>query len=40
MIEDQVRHIRFDGPRRMIVAPVSRLFGRSSGLELVWDRCS
>src|SRR4051794_5542517 len=25
MMEDQVRHIRFDGSRRMIVAPVSRL---------------
>ena len=26
MMEDQVRHIRFDGPRRMIVVPTSRLF--------------
>ena len=38
MMEDQVRHIRFDGPRRMIVVPVSRLFGRGSGLEMVWER--
>jgi hypothetical protein len=36
--EDQVRHIRFDSPTRMIVIPVSRLFGRSAGLELVWER--
>ena len=39
MMEDQVRHIRFNGPKHMIVAPVSRLFGRGSGLELVWERC-
>jgi hypothetical protein len=39
MMEDQVRHIRFDGCNRMIAAPVSRLFGRGGGLELVWERC-
>jgi hypothetical protein len=39
MMENQVRHIRFDGSRRMIVVPVSRLFGRGGGLELVWERC-
>ena len=39
MMEDQVRHIRFDGSRRMIVVPVSRLFGQGGGLELVWERC-
>jgi hypothetical protein len=38
MFEDQVRQIRFDGPRHMTVVPVSRLFGRSGGLELVWER--
>ena len=40
MMEDQVRHIRFEGGRRMIVVPASRLFDRGSGLELVWDRQS
>ena len=40
MMEDQVRHIRFEGARRMIVVPASRLFDRGSGLELVWDRQS
>jgi hypothetical protein len=40
MMEDQVRHIRFEGSERMIVAPVSRLFGRGGGLELVWERCA
>jgi hypothetical protein len=40
MMEDQVRHIRFDGPNRMVIVPLSRLFGRSGGLELVWDRQS
>jgi hypothetical protein len=39
-MEDQVRHIRFDGPRRMIAVPISRLFGRGNGLELVWERQS
>lgn len=39
MREDQVRHIRFDGTKRMTVVPVSRLLGRGSGLELVWERC-
>ena len=38
MLENQVRHIRFDTPDRMTVIPVSRLFGQSAGLELVWDR--
>lgn len=38
LLSDQVRHIRFDGPRRMTAVPVSRLFGRSGGIELVWER--
>jgi hypothetical protein len=38
LLEDQVRHIRFDGPRRMTAIPISRLFGRSGGVELVWER--
>jgi hypothetical protein len=28
MMDDQVRHIRFEGSRQMVVVPVSRLFGR------------
>jgi hypothetical protein len=31
LLTDQVRHIRFDGPRRMTAVPVSRLLGRSGG---------
>jgi Lipocalin-like domain len=38
LLEDQVRHIRFDGPRRMTAVPISPLFGRSGGVELVWER--
>jgi hypothetical protein len=38
LLEDQVRHIRFDGPRRMTAIPISRLFGRCGGVELVWER--
>lgn len=39
MMEDQVRHIRFDESGRMIAVPISRLLGRGGGLELVWERC-
>jgi hypothetical protein len=35
LLSDQVRHIRFEGSRRMTAVPVSRLFGRSGGIELV-----
>ncbi len=38
MFTDQVRHIRFDSPTRMVVVPKSRLFGLGGGLELVWER--
>ena len=35
---DQVRRIAFQGPNRIVVVPLSRVLGRSSGLELVWER--
>lgn len=38
LMDNQVRHIRFEGPGRMTAVPVSRLFGRSGGVELVWER--
>jgi hypothetical protein len=38
LLADQVRHIRFEGPGRMTAVPVSRLFGRSGGVELDWER--
>ena len=38
MMEDQIHHIRFDGSRRMLAVPISRLFSRGSGLEPVWER--
>jgi hypothetical protein len=38
LLEDQVRHIQFDGPQRMTAVPISRLFGRSGGIELGWER--
>jgi hypothetical protein len=40
LLEDQVRHIQFDSPQRMTAVPISRLFGRSGGVELVWERVS
>ena len=38
MFADQVRHIRFVSPSRMVVVPKSRLFGLGGGMELVWER--
>jgi hypothetical protein len=38
MLKDQVRHISFDTAARMTVIRCSRLFGRNSGLELIWER--
>jgi len=38
MFADQVRRVRFESATRMVVLPVSRLFGQGSGLELVWER--
>lgn len=35
---DQVRRIAFQGPNRIVVMPLSRVLGRSSGLELIWER--
>lgn len=35
---DQVRRITFQTPNRMLVVPLSRVLGRSSGLELIWER--
>ena len=35
---DQVRRITFKDPNRIVVVPLSRVLGRSSGLELVWER--
>ena len=36
--EDQVRRIKFQGPNRMVIVPLSRVLDRSSGLELTWER--
>lgn len=34
---DQVRRITFQASNRMLVIPLSRVLGRSSGLELTWE---
>ena len=34
MFADQVRHIRFESPTRMIVIPQSMLFGLGASLEM------
>ena len=38
LFPDQVRQVRFESLTRMIVIPMSRLFGEGAGLELTWDR--
>ena len=35
---DQVRRIAFEGPDRFVAVPLSRVLGRGSGLEFVWER--
>lgn len=35
---DQVRRITFQGANRMLVVPLSRVLGVSSGFELIWER--
>jgi hypothetical protein len=35
---DQVRHVRFEGPTRMKINPVSGALGDQSHFELVWER--
>ena len=34
----QIRHIRFESPARMVVTPKNKLLGREAGLKLVWER--
>jgi hypothetical protein len=40
LIVEQVRHVRFESPTRIVVVPVSGVPGLSirSGIELVWQR--
>jgi hypothetical protein len=38
LLTEQVRHIRFDNPRRMTATPVTSLLGRARGLTFVWER--
>jgi hypothetical protein len=40
MFADQVRHIRFESPTRMMVIPQSRLFGLDAGPAMAWERVS
>jgi hypothetical protein len=38
LLVEQIRRIRFEGPKRMIVAPVSGLPSQGARLEIVWER--
>jgi hypothetical protein len=38
LLVDQVRHVRFDGPTRIKINPVSGALGNQSHFELVWER--
>ena len=35
---DQVRHVTFQSPDRIVVVPLTRVLDHSSGLELTWAR--
>ena len=35
---EQIRHIRFESPTRMIVTPKNKTLGRDTGLKFVWER--
>jgi hypothetical protein len=34
----QIRHIHFESPTRMVVTPKNKVLGRDAGLKLVWER--
>jgi hypothetical protein len=34
----QIRHIRFESPTRMVATPKNKVLGRDAGLKLVWER--
>ena len=38
LLADQIRGVRFEGPTRMVVHPLSRLLDRGAGLEFVFER--
>jgi len=38
MFIDQIRHVRFESPTRIVVHPLSRLLDRAAGLEFVFER--
>jgi len=37
LVVDQIRHIRFESPTRMVAIPVSGVAG-GNGIEVVWER--
>ena len=38
LIVEQIRHVRFENPTRMVIVPVSGAFGDQKGIEIVWER--
>jgi hypothetical protein len=34
----QIRHIRFESPTRMVITPKNNILGRDAGLKFVWER--
>src|SRR5262245_7331618 len=38
LIGQQIRHIRFESPTRMVATPKNKVLGRDAGLKLVWER--
>lgn len=38
LLTEQVRHISFESPTRMVASPVNTVLGRTGSLKLVWER--
>jgi Lipocalin-like domain len=38
LVGQQIRHIRFESPTRMVATPKNKVLGRDVGLKLVWER--
>ena len=38
LVGQQIRHIRFESPTRMVATPKNKVLGRDLGLKLVWER--
>jgi Lipocalin-like domain len=38
LVGQQIRHVRFESPTRIVVTPKNKVLGRDAGLTFVWER--